>query len=151
MATTEHTINDALAALLRETRQSWQASDVVNSENTGMLKGNNARPDILVTEPNVSPVVIETEVLPATTVEAEAIARLGEKVRTTGRPILSSVAVRLPIRLRPKHGKLLMSEIASADDLQIALYEGSSASSYSRWPRSGWIQGNVAELFPFPT
>ena len=58
-----------LAEVLRETRRTWQQSDVVRSENTGMLRGSNERPDILVTEPNVSPVVIETEILPAATVE----------------------------------------------------------------------------------
>src|SRR5438270_12671494 len=62
MATTEHTINDALAELLRGTRRVWRDTDIVSSENTGQLKGSTARPDILVVEPNVSPVVIETEV-----------------------------------------------------------------------------------------
>ena len=78
MATTEHTINDALAGVLRGTRRAWQQSNVVRSENTGMLKGSSERPDILVTESTVSPVVIETEVLPAATVESEAISRLWE-------------------------------------------------------------------------
>jgi hypothetical protein len=32
-----------------------------------MLKGSSGRPDILVIEPNVSPVAVETEVLPAAT------------------------------------------------------------------------------------
>ena len=76
MATTEHTINDALAAVLRETRRAWSASSVVSSENTGMLKGSSRRPDILIIEANVSPVVIETEVLPAVTVESEAVSVL---------------------------------------------------------------------------
>jgi hypothetical protein len=65
MATTEHTINDALATVLRETRRAWSAPGVISSENTGMLKGSSKRPDVLVLEANVSPVVIETEVLPA--------------------------------------------------------------------------------------
>jgi hypothetical protein len=43
---TEHTINDALAAVLRETRRAWSPSRVVNSEKTEMLKGGNRRPDI---------------------------------------------------------------------------------------------------------
>ena len=62
-----------------------------------MLVGSNKRPDIMVMEPGVSPVVIETEVLPANTVEAEAISRLGELARINGRPILSSIAARLPV------------------------------------------------------
>jgi len=146
MATMEHTINDALAGALRKTRRAWLASNVVSSENTGMLKGSTRRPDILVMEANVSPVVIETEVLPATTVESEAVSRLGERVRTTGRTILSSVAVRLPDRLRTKHGELLQSELATANDLEMALYTGSSPSVASRWPHSGWILGSVADL-----
>ena len=79
MATTEHTINDALAAVLRETRRAWSsASGVVSSENTGMLKGSSKRPDILVLEANVSPVVIETEVLAAVTSAAPVSFQLVE-------------------------------------------------------------------------
>src|SRR5258708_40103526 len=119
MAATEDTINDAIAALLRETRHIWRTSDVVSSENTGMLVGSNKKPDILVLEPSVSPVTIETEVLPAATVESEAIARLGETARPNGRLILSSIAVRLPKRLRKRSGTSLQQELASASDLEM--------------------------------
>jgi hypothetical protein len=137
MASTEHTINDALAAVLRETRRQWHDSGIVSSENTGMLKGSAKRPDILVIEANVSPVVIETEVLPAITVESEAVERLGEVIRKTGRTILSSIAVRLPSRLRDKAGKTLRDEIATAHDLEMVLYTGNEPSAASRWPSSG--------------
>ena len=146
MATHEHTINDALAEVLRGTRRVWQQSNVVSSENTGMLRGSNERPDILVTEPTVSPVVIETEVLPARDVESEATSRLGKQIRATGRTILSSIAVRLPERLRTKQGSLLQSELENASDIEMALYTGSDPSTYSRWPRSGWILGAVSNL-----
>ncbi|MBI4458346.1 hypothetical protein HY633_05265 [Candidatus Uhrbacteria bacterium] len=146
MATTEHTINDALAAVLRETRRVWRSSGVVTSENTGMLKGSARRPDILIIESNVSPVAIETEVLPATTVEEEARFRLGEQVRTTGRTILSSIAVRLPPRLRTKHGAPLQSDLSNTNDIEMVLYVGNAPSSASRWPQSGWVLGNVADL-----
>src|SRR5262245_55495584 len=146
MATTEHTINDALAATLRPTRRAWAAANVVSSENTGVLKHASKRPDILVTEPNVSPVVIETEVIPAASVEADAVSRLGDQVKTTGRVILSSIAVRLPLRLRKKSGAALASELTKIDDLEIALYTGDSSTSYSRWPQAGWVRANVADL-----
>src|SRR5665213_1919250 len=146
MPITEHTINDALADGLRQTRQVWRTSNVVNSENTGMLKGNSRRPDILVTEANVSPVVIEAEVLPAANVELEAVSRLGEQLRASGRTILSSIAVRLPIRLRATHGESLKSELATAKDLGMVLYTGSNPSLSSRWPRSGWMLGGVGDL-----
>ena len=146
MATTEHTINDALAGVLRGTRRAWQQSSVVRSENTGMLKESNERPDILVIEPTVSPVVIETEVLPARDVESEATSRLGKQMRVTGRPILSSIAVRLPQRLRTEQGSFLQSELENASDIEMVLYTGSDPSSNTRWPHSGWIRGRVSDL-----
>jgi hypothetical protein len=146
MATTEHTINDALAELLRGTRRAWRDTDIVSSENTGQIKGGNARPDILVAEPNVSPVVIETEVLPAVTVETEAASRLGAHLKKTGRTILSSVAVRLPVRLREKSGRGLHTELLACTDIEMALYTGSAPATGSRWPKAGWIVGTVADL-----
>lgn len=146
MATTEHSINDALAELLRSSRRRWHDGKVVTSEDTAQLKDSGGRPDILVVEPNVSPVVIETEVVPAITVEAEAVSRLGIQLRTTGHKILSSIAVRLPDRLRKNHGKALQSELAASDDLEMALYTGSSEGDAVRWPGSGWMVGGVADL-----
>jgi surface antigen len=111
-----------------------------------MFKGSQGQADILVIEQTVSPVTIETEILPAVTVESDAMSRLGKQLRDTGRPILSSVAVRLPVRLRTKQGALLKSELANANDLEMALYTGSESSKHSRWPRSGWILGSVSDL-----
>lgn len=146
MPTTEHTINDVLADLLRETRSAWRHSTVVRSENTGMLKGSARQPDILVLEQSVSPVAIETELLPAVTVEADARSRIGAQLRATGRVILSAVAVRLPERLREKQGKALRSEVASADDIEMALYSGTDPSTYTRWPQTGWNIGSISDL-----
>ena len=142
----ENTGLDALAEVLRETRHAWQGHSVVRSENTSMLKGSNEQPDILVIESSVSPVVIETEVLPALTVEQEATSRLGKQIRATGKAILSSIAVRLPQRLRTKQGSSLRSELEDATDIEMVLYTGSDPSAYSRWPRSGWILGGVSNL-----
>ena len=146
MPTTEHTINDALAALLRETRRAWRTADVISSENTAMLVGSNKRPDILLLEPSVSPVTIETELVPAISVESEAIARLGEIARVNGRPILSSIAVRLPERLKKCAGAILQRELTAARDLEMALYTGGSPESHRRWPQSGWLLGGATDL-----
>jgi hypothetical protein len=146
MAITEHTINDALAEVLSETRSLWRAKDVVKSENLGGIKGNAKRPDIVVCEPNVSPVVVETELAPAISVEADAVERLGERLLPSGRLILSSLAVRMPPRLREYSGAALKEEIAAADDFEIAVYTGENPTTYSRWPVSGWLRGNVVDL-----
>src|SRR5208282_6541994 len=57
-----------------------------------------------------------------------------------------SIAVRLPVRLRSKRGESLRSDLASANDLEMALYTGSDPSVASRWPHSGWILASVADL-----
>src|SRR5260370_37409387 len=125
MAVTEHTINDALAEVLRTKRHLWRSDKVVSSENTAMVKGTNERPDILVIEPNVSPVVIETEGLPAPTVEADALARLGKRLRGTGRRLLSVVAARLPPRLRRTSGKKSTSDTQRAEGRRAPCSTGS--------------------------
>jgi len=146
MATTEHTINDALATVLRKTKRAWSAAGVVSSENTKTLKNSLGRPDILIQEPGIAPVTIETEVLPATTVESEARSRLGCQVATTGRPILASIAVRLPTRLRTMADSILADEIDQALDLEYALFTGKNHTEADRWPSSGWLKGSAKDI-----
>ena len=140
MATTEHTINDSLAAVLMETRSLWRFQGVIRSENIDVLKSSGKRPDILITEPNVSPVVVETEVLPAISVEADARSRLGEHLQLSGRWILSAVAVRLPARLREFAGQPLQNEILKASDFEMALYTGEHPDACTRWPQKGCVR-----------
>lgn len=118
----------------------------MRSENTGTLAGSNRRPDILVTEAGVSPIVIETEVMPALTVEAEAKERLGECLKENGKQILSSVAVRSPTRLRHMDGQALTDEIATITDLEFALFTGDNPFGAVRWPSTGWIAGSITDL-----
>jgi len=146
MATTEHTINDALATVLMETRSLWRFQGVIRSENIDVLKSRGKRPDILITEPNVSPVIVETEVLPAISVELDARSRLGEHLTVSGRRILSSVAVRMPVRLRELAGQPLKYEILKASDFEMALYTGEHPESCTRWPQKGWVYGNATDL-----
>jgi len=146
MATTEHTINDALAGVLMETRSLWRFKGVVRSENINVLKGSGKRPDILITETNVSPVIVETEILPAIYVESDARQRLGEHLSPSGRRILSSLAIRLPVRLRDFSGQSLKDKILNISDLEMALYTGENPESYVRWPQNGWVLGNVTDL-----
>jgi hypothetical protein len=146
MATTEHTINDALAEALMGTRSLWRYKGVVKSENIDVLKGSGKRPDILITEPNVCPVILETEILPTISVESDARQRLGGHLTPSGRRVLSSLAIRLPARLRDFSGQPLKNEIINASDFEMALYTGESPESCTRWPRNGWIHGTVTDL-----
>ena len=143
MATTEPTITDALAEVLRTSKRAWLADNVVASENTGQIKGSSKKPDLLIAEANVEPVVIETEVAPAVTVEAEARQRLGEALSATGRVIWSSIAIRLPEELRQLSAGALRHRLASAADLEMALFTGKDM---TRWPAKGWLTDSVADL-----
>jgi hypothetical protein len=40
----------------------------------------------------------------------------------------------------------LRKELASATDLELALYTGSSPAAGTRWPKSGWMVGTTADL-----
>ncbi|MGP8233092.1 MAG: hypothetical protein ACLQL2_10570 [Methylovirgula sp.] len=146
MATTEHTINDALASVLRKTKRAWATHGAVSSENTQTLKNSAGRPDILIQESGISPVTIETEVLPAVTVEQEARSRLGCLVASTGRPILASIAVRLPIRLRALADTALTHELDQATGLEYALFTGKDHTEAERWPSSGWLIGSSKDI-----
>jgi hypothetical protein len=90
--------------------------------------------------------LIETEVLPAITVSEEAASRLGKQLQTNGRMILSSVAIRLPKRLRTKEGHSLRDDVAKLVDLEMALYTGRDSKTASRWPAKGWMRGSVVDL-----
>ena len=88
MTTRESTINDALAEALRGTRRAWRGSDVVRSENSGTLKGSSGRPDILVNEPNVSPVAnVEAKAVSHCSAQSSAASlRYAERSRSSFDP-----------------------------------------------------------------
>lgn len=146
MALTEPTVNDALAKILSSMRATWRESGIVTSENTQKLRGNNRRPDIIIAEPYVYPIIIETEFSPASTVEEEATSRLGEQLRDNGRTIYSSIAVRIPARIKECSSSELIEQLMEATDFEYALYEGETAEQYTRWPEAGWLSGNLQDM-----
>src|SRR5260221_7079774 len=145
MATTEPTINNTIAGLLRELRKAWAPPGVLRSENTGVFVGG-GQPDILVMEPGTSPVAVETEVLPAQTVEKDARSGLGRGLSENGRPVLSSIAVRMPVSLREAEGTALTQVVKTGASFGFACFTGKSPGDYIRWPRQGWVAGNIADL-----
>ena len=61
-----------------------------------------------------------------TPVESDAKQRLGERLAPSGRRILSSLAVRLPVRLKDFSGQPLKDEILNTSDFDMTLYTGES-------------------------
>ena len=86
--THESIINDNLARLLRERLGLSTAAETMHGR---------ARPDIVVRR-SEGPVVLEVELEPAATVDADALSRLGLEI--DGQPVQTAFAVTVPGRLR---------------------------------------------------
>jgi hypothetical protein len=140
VATSETEINVALAEVLDGMRTRWEAT----GEHVGAMTGSHGHPDVLIIEPGVAPVVVETEVFPANTVELDARGRLGSV--TLGVPIMAAIAVRVPARFREVSGAELRNQLRSAKDLEYALLAGDDSKNYERFPSSGWLRGSVNDL-----
>ena len=138
---TEPAVNNSLGTLL----QGMLPRSHVRSENTQAIVGHSGlRPDILITAPGRSPVVIEAEYLPAATAEVEAKERLGLDVAEDGRRIEAVIALRYPI------------DMGDADDLRAALTESriswcvftEESAGVTRFPSRG---GSMAPSGIWPT
>ena len=133
---TEPSTNNALGELLDK----MLPGSVVRSEHTQIIVDHPAlRPDILVSSPGRSPVVLEAEFMPAASAEAEARSRLGLEVVATGRLIESAIALRYPEDLRGSGN--LAESLADATISYCVVSEDED-----RFPRSGWIEGGVGDL-----
>ena len=135
----EGNANNVLGNLLRP----MLGKAVVLFESNRVIAGQSGkRPDILITSPGRSPVVIEAEYDPARTVEPEARERLGMPVQNATRPIEAAIALRYPAGVDDAYDQRAL--IADAA-LSYCVYtvEGDTT---VRFPQSGWLQGGVADL-----
>ncbi len=133
---TEPTVNAILGQLLSAVMPPWS----VITENTQVFAENRrSQPDVLVTKPDRSPVVIEAEFHPGYSVEREAQARLGATEAASGKRVEAAIAVRYP------------DSFQSASDLKDALAKipltyCAYPAGESRVPESGWMSGKIADL-----
>ena len=101
------------------------------------------QPDILITATGRSPIVIESEFIPAANVEQEAKDRLGLETTVDGRIIEAVIALRYPESLRQSND--LRTDIKEAK-LSYCVFTEESEGSISRFPESGWLDGSVEDL-----
>ena len=141
----EHTLNTALASALRRRSPLWGEPGQVVAEDLGALSGG-GRPDILVRPSGAAPVVVETEVEPAPTVEKDARSRLGEQV-VNGQTIESAVAARLPAALRETPQSELEAAFANvALEFAVLSLGPDSGDEATRFPEAGWLRGGLDDL-----
>ena len=100
--THESIVNDALARLLRERVGLRTAAETMHGR---------ARPDIVVRRDD-GPVVLEIELEPAATVDADALARLGLEI--DGQAVQIAFAVTVPAQLRQVDQAQLEQRLATA-------------------------------------
>ena len=136
---TEPNANNALDNIL----QGLLSRSSVYFESTQTIAGHpGLRPDILITIPGAAPVVVESEYMPAATVEDEAKERLGLEVVFNGRAIEAAVALRFPTDVRDSYD--LHAALTSARLSYCVFTEG--ADGAARFPESGWLEGSVEDL-----
>lgn len=152
MVINETQLNGRVGTLLDRMNVRW----TVHAEMKGAFVSGQGQPDILVLPRGGRPVVIENEYLPARTLEGEAIARLGEKldedVTGVDGEVNAVVALKSPRDLRRIRGfDRLDEELRSKTRFEYCVYNGSGPDSYSRFPESGFVSGNIRDLAGFIT
>ena len=133
---TEQNANNALGALLRRMLPKY----AVLYENTRQIVNRpGLRPDVLITAPGRSPVVVEAEYMPAYTAESEAEGRLGLEVAGTARHIDAAIALRYPADIKDAYH--IDDAVSGARLSYCVLYADDT-----RFPDSGWLDGSVEDL-----
>ena len=96
----EQTFNEALAAALRARRKVWRDDErfVIAERQQVLEDAGRERPDILVTPPDIYPIVIEVEW--GDPAFGDARRRLGRQVAGTSSPVRSAIAVGAPTEIR---------------------------------------------------
>lgn len=144
MPHTEKSVNTVLANILRP----MFARATVAGEDTGGVTENPAlQLDVLITAPGRSPVSIETEFLPARTVEEDALSRLGKTAKRDAKTIEAAIAVRYPERLRNDDVDINDGLLESRFSYAVFTQEGPVNNLRAvRFPESGWLEGDVGDL-----
>lgn len=135
----ETTINVELANLLRSKHPRWLKA--VHVEETDVFEQRRLKPDIVVD--SGIPVVIESEFQPATTVEEDAMRRLGGVTTISGRQVETVVAVRFPATLREPSPDL--AKILALVRFEYCVISGIE-SPFNRSPKRGWFSGDIDNL-----
>ena len=140
MTTTSRQAESSANTVLGMLLQDMMRGAAVRYENTQVIDGHpGLRPDIIITDSQRSPVVVEAEHMPARSVEREAVDRLGLAVVGDTRVIEAAIALRYP------------EDLESAPDIAEALADARSEycvhyKDGGRFPASGWISGSASDL-----
>lgn len=133
----EQSYNKALGEALR-----LVSPLVVQTENTGALVGSTKRPDLLVTDGRMPPVIIECSKDRADA-DKDAVAKLGAVVRESRRKVRTCVAVHVPAKYLEVEA---MREHFTQDERIYYAVHQQRGKEQRRWPAQGYVPGSVRDL-----
>ena len=134
----EAELNTIIAKILGSMRTEW----TVAAERSHVIhEGPGERPDLIITEPGATPIVVEVEWEPGRTVERDAQARLG-KIITRHGDVAISVALTVPKKFKGLNSAQVHSALKTTHDLTYAVYFHMAP----RFPDSGTLRGSLANL-----
>ena len=140
----EPTFNEALCRVLWTMNPEWRARLAAEQHGALIPTG---KPDIILRNGTNAAVVIESEYLPATTVEDDARGRINATLAESGDRIEQCIALRVPDRLKNVPQPELEAAIRDqAYQWCLLSAEQQASDQPRRWPSEGWVQGNVAQL-----
>ena len=142
----ESTFNAKLSEILRSKNPRWREDNVAVGEACGGLLDARGIPDVLIAPPNALPVVVETEFMPARTVEEDAVGRLGRVVKLTNTRIEQVIALRTPLDIRNTPQTRLENAITESRFDYCLFSLTSDDGDYERWPDEGWLDGDIDSL-----
>ncbi len=142
--TNEKAFNYALAEVLRNKHPLWKES--LSAERSRVIQGVRSKsPDIILSLPGCSPVVVEIEFMPATTVQSDAKSRLGDVLSDNLQPIEHCIALRVPNDLSRVSQHMLASSIENST-FSYCLFSILNENHHERWPNQGWLQGGINDV-----
>lgn len=145
-------MGEALRASVVRWRESSQ-DEIVHVEKTGIIAGTGNQgkhPDILILDPTFRPVAIETS-FDGNDADKDAGNRLGLKTVLGGLIIETAFAVHIPARFRSSSRENIQIDLINGAEISYALHQCNAAgdNERTRWPKSGFITGTVADLAHF--
>ena len=141
----EPAVNALLGEALRAMHPQWRKH--LHVESTRVLRNQQAhRPDVLICAPNSQSVVLETEFEPASTVERDALSRLGAIPEDRNEPIENAFAIRLPGALRRVDAAPFVRKATFEYCVFTDLDPYDQIQQSERWPRGGWLSGTLEDI-----
>ena len=142
--TNEIAFNVPLSDVLQTKHPRWR--DQVGVEQRDVLRETALQPDIVIRPPGGVPVILETEFMPAHTVEEDAKARLGKFLQDNGALIEQTIAIQVPQELsRAQQGDILKRQIEAAE-FRYCTFSLQKTDTPMRWPSEGWLVGSIDDL-----